>query len=165
MNAWWSYFWPCFTLGLIVGGPTGLVAFRRVSRRNRVFAAGALLSVLLAALWHGPLGGAARFETRVERNIQANLVYYEMTRITAHLHHGPLTRRVMLSGPANDFQRENLGEILEEIPGIESASWASGGGMPLIVEAMAVAILGFLTGLVLAYVAELRRRSNAQWKW
>jgi hypothetical protein len=138
----------------------------RVSRRNVILAAGAALSILLAALWHGPVGGAARFETRVERNIQANLVYYEMTRISAHLHHGPLTRRVMLSGPANDFQRENLGEILEEIPGVESATWSSdGGGIPLMVEAMVVAILGFLTGLVLAYVAELRRRSKAQWEW
>ena len=165
MNAFWSYFWPCFAVGLIVGGPTGLIAFRRHSRRNIVFAAGAALSILLAALWHGPVGGAARFEARVQRGIDANLVYYEMTHISAHLHHGPLTRRVMLSGPANDFQRENLGEILEEIPGVESASWASSGGMPLIVEAMVVAILGFLSGLVLAYVAELRRRSNAEWKW
>jgi hypothetical protein len=168
MNALWSYFWPCFALGLIAGGPTGLIGFRRRSRsrRNLVFAAGAVLSMLLAALWHGPIGGAASFEARVQRGIQANLVYYEMTRISAHLHHGPLTRTVMLSGPANDFQRENLAAILEEVPGVASATWSSsGGGIPLIVEGMAAAIVGFLSGLVLAYVAELRRRYNAQWKW
>ena len=36
---------------------------------------------------------------------------------------------------------------------------------PLIVEAAAVALLGFLFGLLLAYLVELRRRYNAQWTW
>jgi hypothetical protein len=36
--------------------------------------------------------------------------------------------------------------------------------MPLIVEACAVVLAGFLFGLVLAYLVELRRRSNAEWR-
>jgi hypothetical protein len=28
-----------------------------------------------------------------------------------------------------------------------------------------VSVLGFVVGLILAYVVELRRRYNAQWKW
>jgi hypothetical protein len=35
----------------------------------------------------------------------------------------------------------------------------------LILEGTAVAIVGFLLGLVLAYLVELRRRYNAQWNW
>jgi hypothetical protein len=35
----------------------------------------------------------------------------------------------------------------------------------LIVEAVAVSLLGFLLGLLVAYVAERRRRYNAQWNW
>ena len=52
------------------------------------------------------------------------------------------------------------------MPGIASASWSNdGGGIPLIVEGAAVAILGFLLGLLVAYLVELRRRYNAQWNW
>jgi hypothetical protein len=166
MNATWSYFWPCFAVGLVVGAVAGLIGFRRRSRRNASLSAGVLIALALAATWHGPLGGAKRFEARVERDIHATLDFYEMRQITAHLHHGPLTRRVMLSGPADDFQRSNLAQTLELIPGVENATWsADDGGLPLIVEGMAVSVVGFLLGLVLAYVAELRRRYNAQWNW
>ena len=37
--------------------------------------------------------------------------------------------------------------------------------MPLFVEAFGVALVGFLAGLILAYVVDLRRRSNAEWRW
>ncbi len=37
--------------------------------------------------------------------------------------------------------------------------------MPLLVEALAVALAGFIAGLVLAYLLELRRRSNSEWRW
>ena len=37
--------------------------------------------------------------------------------------------------------------------------------MPLLVEAFGVALAGFLAGLILAYVVDLRRRSNAEWRW
>ena len=37
--------------------------------------------------------------------------------------------------------------------------------MPVIVEAWAMALAGFLIGLTLAYLVELRRRANAEWRW
>jgi hypothetical protein len=40
-----------------------------------------------------------------------------------------------------------------------------GGGTPLIAEGGLIALLGFLVGLLLAYLVELRRRYNAQWSW
>ena len=44
--------------------------------------------------------------------------------------------------------------------------WSSdGGGLPLILEGLAVTVLGFLLGLLLAYLVELRRRYNEQWNW
>ncbi|HEX8840378.1 MAG TPA: hypothetical protein VF750_07910 [Sphingomicrobium sp.] len=165
MNAFWSYFWPCFAAGLVVGGLAGSIGFRRRSRRNRALAMGAAVAIALAALWHGPLGGAARFETVVQRGIQQTLVHYEMTQVSAHLHHGPLTRRVVLSGPADDFQQRGLAEFMNQIPGVSSSTWTNTAGVPMIVEAMGVAVLGFLFGLLLAYVAELRRRYNSQWNW
>jgi ABC-type lipoprotein release transport system permease subunit len=35
----------------------------------------------------------------------------------------------------------------------------------LLVEGLFAAVLGFLLGLLLAYLVELRRRYNAQWNW
>jgi hypothetical protein len=166
VNPLWDYFWPCFAAGLLVGGPTGLVAFRRRSRRNAALIVGMAATLALAALWHGPVGGARHFEGKVQYAIQKNLIYYEMTRVSAHLHHGPLTREVVLSGPADDFQRGELVALMDELPGVSSATWSSSeAGMPLILEGLAVSVVGFLFGLLLAYLFELRRRHNAQWTW
>jgi hypothetical protein len=166
MNALWSYFWPALGLGVVAGVIAGAISFRRRPMRLIPLAGGVVASILLAALWHGPLGGAGQFETKVDRGIRATLAYYEMTQVTAHLHHDPLTRRVLLSGSADDFQRSELVRLMDELPGVSGASWSSdGGGMPLIAEGAAVSVLGFLLGLLLAYLVELRRRYNAQWNW
>lgn len=166
MNAFWAYFWPCFAVGLIAGGPAGRVAFRPRARRERTLALGFAAALLLAVLWHGPLGGARRFEAKVQQEIDETLTYYEMKQVTGHLHHGPLTRKVLLSGQADDFQRSELVRLMDELPGVGSTSWSQqGGGIPLLVEGAAIAVLGFLFGLLLAYLAELRRRYNAQWNW
>jgi hypothetical protein len=166
MNVLWSYFWPAFGLGMASGVVAGAIGFRRRPMRLIALGGGFVASLLLAALWHGPLGGADRFSTRVNRGIRATLVYYEMTQVTAHLHHDPLTRRVLLSGPADDFQRSELVRLMDELPGVSGASWSSDAcGVPLIVEDAAVSLLGFLLGLLLAYLVELRRRYNAQWNW
>jgi hypothetical protein len=119
-----------------------------------------------AALWHGPLGAAESFSGQVERSVREVLDSWEMTQVQGRLHHGPLTRRVILSGPADDFQRSELARYVGNIPGVSSARWsAEGSGVPLIVEGMAVSLLGFLLGLLVAYVAERRRRYNSQWNW
>jgi hypothetical protein len=166
MNAFWTYFWPCFAAGLIAGGPAGTIAFRRRSKRNVALAFGAVAALVLAALWHGPLGGAHRFAAKVDGDIQQTLVHYEMTQVKGQLHRDPLTRHVNLSGVADDFQRTELVRIIGDLPGVGSADWSNGnGGIPLIVEGCAVALVGFLSGLVLAYLVELRRRYNLQWNW
>ena len=166
MSPLWSYLLPPLGTGMIVGIVAGAVLFRRRSRRVATLAAGILACIALAGLWHGPLGAADRFSAEVERGVQKTLVYYEMPQVSAHLHRGPLTRRVLLSGPADDFQRSELARLIDQVPGVSSARWSSdGGGMPLIVEGVAVALVGFLFGLLLAYLVELRRRYNAQWSW
>jgi hypothetical protein len=166
MNTLWSYFWPILAEALIVGVVAGSIAFRRRKKRTLARASGVVVALALAALWHGPVGGAERLTTRVERDARATLNYYEMSEVTAHLHHGPLTRHLVLSGPGDDFQRNELVRTMETLPGVASAGWSeTAGGPPLIAEAGAAAILGFLVGLLLAYLAELHRRYNAQWNW
>lgn len=165
MSPLWSYFWPVFAAGLLIGAVGGLIAFRR-SRHSLAIAGALSLSIAAALLWHGPLGAADRFAGQIERSARQTLDDYEMTRVSARLHRGPLTRRLELSGPADDFQRSELVRIMGGLPGVGRASWSGrGGGTPLIVEGGAVALAGFLIGLLLAYLVELRRRYNAQWKW
>jgi hypothetical protein len=166
MNLLWSYFWPCLAAGLLAGVFGGLVAFRRRSRRNAALVLGLAVSLAFVALWHGPLGAADRLTTRIERNAREALNYYEMSKVTAHLHRDPLTRRLILAGPADDFQTGELVRLFSQLPGVSRAQWTNApGGPPLIVEGFAVGIGGFLFGLLLAYLVTLRRRYNAQWTW
>ena len=146
MNPLWDYFWPVFTAGLAVGVVSGWLAYRRWARRIAYWVAGGAVAVALALVWHGPLGGANRFATQVERNARA--------------------RRIILAGPADDFQSSELVRIMGDLPGVSDAQWsAEPGGIPLIAESAATALVGFLFGLMLAYLVELRRRYNAQWSW
>ena len=165
MNAFWAYFWPPFCAGLVVAIIAGTIAFRSRKRRIVAIVAGVLATIGLAALWHGPLGGADAFAATVEQSVRASLVYNEIPEVSGHLHRGPLTRRILLSGPADDFQRSELLRIIGDLSGVESASWSGGTGVPLILEGGIAAALGFLLGLLVAYLRELRRRYNADWTW
>lgn len=166
MNAFWSYFWPVFGFGLLCGVIAGAIGFRPRRRRGILLLIGLAASLAGAAAWHGPLGAADRFAAEVERGVQKTLVFYEIPQVRGRLHRGPLTRRVLLSGPADDFQRSELARLMSEVPGVASVSWTSSiGGVPLIAEGAGIAVLGFLLGLLVAYLVELRRRYNAQWNW
>jgi len=184
MNTFWSYFWPLVAAGLVIGALAGGIGFRmpraqakarmqgeaipddRRARRWMSLIIGALACGAAAALWFGPIGAADLFARRVERDARITLSNYEIPQVGAHLHRNPLSRRLILYGPADDFQRSELVRIMPLIPGIREARWSnSGGGTPLIVESIAAAIAGFLFGLLLAYLVELRRRYNSQWNW
>jgi len=185
MNPLWSYLLPAFGAGLIFGVIAGAIGFRvprralkdqaneelivtPEMRRKRILALlfGAILSLAAAALWHGPLGGADRFSARIERQLHEIMGYYEMSQVSAHLHRAPLTREVLLSGPADDFQRSEMVRLIDQLPGVRSTSWSSDGpGVPLIAEGLGASFLGFLLGLLVAYLLELRRRYNSQWNW
>lgn len=163
MNALWDYFWPLFALGVVAGAILGSVWVRR---KRRVFLVlGAIIALGGAWAWHGPIGGADRLVASVESQARTSLDDYEMTQVQAHLQRGPLTRRLLLSGPADDFQRSELVKIMDQIPGVSEAEWSEARGIPLLVQAAMVAVLGFLLGLLVAYVVELRRRYNSQWTW
>lgn len=163
MNVLLSYFWPVAALGLIAGAVAGTIALRK--QRNWLMAVGIVVALAGAVLWHGPLGAAERLASKVNSTAEFVLADWEMSQVDGRLHRQPLTRRLMLSGPADDFQRGELVRILSTIPGVSRATWSGDGGLPLLAEAAGVCAAGFLLGLLLAYLVELRRRHNAQWKW
>jgi len=185
MSAFWAYFWPALGIGMLCGVLAGIIAFRaprvRVKapqaevdsalagwrrRRLRAVAAGAGGAIILAALWHGPLGAADRLSSQIEQDARRILAQNDAPAgMTARVHHDPLTRQLVLSGPGDAFQQGEAARLLSETPGASTASWSRATGVPLIAEGAIAALLGFLFGLGLAYLVELRRRHNSQWTW
>ena len=94
------------------------------------------------------------------------LDYYEMTQISGRLGRAPLTRQLILEGPADDFQRSELVRLMSQLPGVSNATWQGGNGAwPIILEGAVVALAGLLLGALLAFLFERHRRYPAQWSW
>jgi hypothetical protein len=91
-----------------------------------------------------------------------------MAPVRAVVARDPVKRTLILSGPADNFQRAELVRILNYVPGVGNVRWADSPKtftLPLLLEAVLAALISFGIGLVLAYLLELRRRSRAQWSW
>ena len=84
---------------------------------------GAIATLAVAELYHGPLGAAEQLENRIERAARAELDRNEMVQVQARLAEKPLTRTLILSGPADDFQRGALVEVMGELPGVDAVEW------------------------------------------
>ena len=74
-------------------------------------------------LWHAPLGTGERLVSGIEARSRATLDRLEMTQVQARVGRDPLSRDLILSGPADDFQRGELIRIMGEAPGVANASW------------------------------------------
>ena len=89
----------------------------------KILLLGAAAAVGFAALWHDPLGAGERLAMEAETSARATLVKYELPMIQAKMQRGPLSRRLVLSGPADDFQRSELIRILDGTPGVLEVIW------------------------------------------
>jgi hypothetical protein len=92
-------------------------------KRRTVLLVGLAATVGFSALWHGPFGAGERLALQSETSARRTLDFYELSMIQAHLQRGPLARRLILSGPADDFQRRELVRILDETPGVLDVRW------------------------------------------
>jgi len=92
-------------------------------RRRLILLIGFASVVGFTALWHGPLGAAERLAQQIEDQARRQLDRDEMVMIRAHLERDPLSRRLILSGPADDFQRTELVRRLDTIPGVLEVRW------------------------------------------
>jgi hypothetical protein len=96
------------------------------------------------------------------------LAYYEMGSVTGRLERGPLRRRIIYRGQADDFQRAELVRLTEHRPGVGEARWSRPSDplrypLPLWLEAVALAMAAFGLGMVIAYATSLRRREERRW--
>ena len=92
-------------------------------KRSHVLLLGAAATIAVAETYHGPLGASDRLEQRVERAARAELDRNEMHQIKAELEDKPLSRTLILSGPADDFQRGELVRVMGEVPGVARVEW------------------------------------------
>lgn len=168
MNFLWDQFWPSVTAAVVIGVISGAFAFRirRSAKRTLILSAGIAATLLAGFAWVGPAGAGERFAAAVDREAKQVLVNYEVTQFQARTQREPVARAVLLSGPADDFQRAELVRIMKVVPGVANARWdGRKSNLPLIAEVELAALLSFGLGLLLAYLLELRRRSRAQWSW
>ena len=168
MNLLWDLYWPVIVAAAVAGVIAGAFGFRRKKKGRLSLAAGLAAVIGLAWVWHGPLGAGSSFAAAAEKQTRQVLVDFEMSPVRAGVERAPLSRTLVLNGPADDFQRAELVRILNDVRGIGSVHWADEPApfmLPLLLEVELAALLSFGLGLLMAYLLELRRRSNAQWSW
>ena len=94
--------------------------------RRTIVLTGIAATVGFTALWHGPLGAGEELARKVESDARQQLDRDEMFQVQAHLQRGPLRRVLILSGPADDFQRSELIRRLDTVPGVLDVRWDPG---------------------------------------
>ena len=132
--------------------------------------AGLLLALLLAWIWHGPAGQGEKLVGRIEADARNLVAQTNLPGIAVTAQRNPLSRNLVISGPANDLQREGLGsqngvmDYARAAPNVGNVRWddeKAGFSLPLLAETMIVAALAFLVGFGLATPLFNRRRKHS----
>jgi hypothetical protein len=130
------------------------------------------LGAALLAGWisHGPLGQGEAFVGRLEAQAAQVVRQAELTTVRVRFSRDPLRRQAILSGVANDFQREGQGlfpginDRMREMAGISGIRWEEESGgqrtMPLLLETELLVALAFLAGLGLGWLVFRPRRET-----
>lgn len=125
------------------------------------------LAVALIAGWiaHHPLGQGEAFVARLEGRAAQVVREAELTTVWVRFPRDPLARQAILSGTANDFQREGQGlfqginDRIRDMPGVSGLRWEEeeeeGGEtrlMPLLLEIEFLVTLAFLAGIGIGWL-------------
>ncbi len=95
------------------------------------FLIGLVAVLLMGWVYHGPLGNGEALVGRLETEARAAVVASEVPGVDVRLGRDPLSREATLSGPANDYQREGMGQFpglndrVRAIEGISGVRWAN----------------------------------------
>ena len=130
------------------------------------------LAAALLAGWigHGPLGRGGQFVDSLQAGAEAKLREAALPGVAVSFPRDPLARTAILSGPANDFQRNGMGGLpgltqrVADVPGIAAVRWADeadgSDGWPLLAETLIMVALAFLFGLGLGRVFFRPKRTS-----
>ncbi|HEY0026905.1 MAG TPA: hypothetical protein VGC35_03450 [Allosphingosinicella sp.] len=134
------------------------------------FLIGLAAAVLLAWIWHGPAGQGEKLVNRIDKDAKVLVAAAELPGTAVRTERNPLTRGLVLSGPANELQREGLGsqngvkDYARAVDGVGNVRWDDEPArfeLPLLAETAIVAALGFLIGFGLATPLFNRRRKSS----
>ena len=95
------------------------------------FLIGLVAVLLMGWVHHGPLGNGEALIGRLEAQAREAVAASEVPGVEVRLGRDPLSRAATLSGPANDYQREGMGQFpglndrMREIEGISDVDWAN----------------------------------------
>jgi hypothetical protein len=89
------------------------------------------LTAALLAGWisHGPVGRGEAFVSLLEAKANDEIRKAELPGVSARMQRDPIARVAVMTGNANDFQREGMGQLpgindrIGAIPGIASIRW------------------------------------------
>jgi hypothetical protein len=142
MMTLWHYYWVVVAMGVVFGAVSGTLLYNRLvtnardhlagretpivdnrRKRRNIFMAGLAATIVFAIVWH--LFAAERLSARVEASVRAELKHQEMLGVSARVERSPLRRRIILSGPADDFQQAELARIIDQLPGVSGVRWAT----------------------------------------
>lgn len=127
------------------------------------------LAAALFAGWlsYGPLGQGDAFVGKLEARAKGMVRFAALPGVDVRLAREPLARVAILSGPANDFQRNGIGDLpglngrIESVPGVSDVRWdAQGKVVPLIAEVLGLVALAWLIGLALGWLIFRPRREG-----
>ena len=95
------------------------------------FTIGLVAAFIAGWVSHGPLGRGEAFVDRLEREARSVVTAAELPSVRVRFDRDRLTRVALLSGQADDFQREGQGlypginDRIRAIPGVAAIRWES----------------------------------------
>ena len=132
--------------------------------------AGLAAALLMGWIWHGPAGQGATFAGALERRAQAAADAAELPGISVRLEQAPLSRAAVISGEANDFQREGMGsgwglkDYVASVGGVSGVRWAdepAAFALPLLAETLILVAAAYLIGFGLGALLFGRRKRQS----
>ncbi|HEY1605391.1 MAG TPA: hypothetical protein VGF77_07305 [Allosphingosinicella sp.] len=128
-------------------------------------------TLLMGWIWHGPAGQGEAFAETLESQARAAIAPIEIPNIQVHMARDPLRRVALMSGPADNVQREGMGsewglsDYVRNVPGISAVHWTDArggpGGLPMLVETWLLVTLAYAVGLGLGAILFGRRKRQS----
>jgi hypothetical protein len=137
------------------------------------FLIGLAAALLAGWLAHGPLGQGKAFVDSMEARAKTEVAEAAVAGVDVRFPRDPLAREAILSGPANDFQREGQGlypglnDRILAVPGVGGVTWTDSGRarggwvrLPLIAETELLALGLFGLGVAIGRLLFRPRREH-----
>jgi hypothetical protein len=127
--------------------------------------------LVMGWIWHGPAGRGEAFDEALETQARAAIAPIQVPNIQVHMARHPLRRVALMSGPADDVQREGMGSemglsgYVRAVPGVAGVHWTDerGGtaGLPMLVAPWFLVTLAYAIGLGLGALLFGRRKRQS----